>query len=87
MDTIEEVQLRWNSGGVDQRSPLLGSEPAEVAALQTPGELAEEQRLLQELHLALDRELGSLGSWWNTGRRARHHPVWGRGQAIPVQIV
>ena len=61
MDTIEEVQLRWNSGGVDQRSPLLGSEPAEVAALQSPGELAEEQRLLQELNLALDWALGASG--------------------------
>ena len=61
MDTIEEVQLRWNSGGIDQRSPSLGSEPAEVAALQSPGELAEEQRLLQEFHLALDRVLGASG--------------------------
>ena len=52
-----EVQLRWNSGGIDPRSPSLGSEPAEVAALQSPGELAEEQRLLPELHLALDRAL------------------------------
>ena len=33
---------------------MLGLEPAETAALRTPGELVEEQRLLQELHLALD---------------------------------
>ena len=41
------------SWGVDQRSPLLGLEPAETAALRTPGELVEEQWLLQELQLAL----------------------------------
>ena len=28
-----------------------------MAALRSPGELAEEQRLLQDLHLALDRAL------------------------------
>ena len=32
----------------------MGSEPAKVAALRTPGELVEDQWLLQELHLALD---------------------------------
>ena len=32
----------------------MGSEPAEMVALQSPGELVEEQQLLQELHLALD---------------------------------
>ena len=32
----------------------MGSEPAKVAALRTPGELVEEQWLLPELHLALD---------------------------------
>ena len=42
------------SGGIDQRSPLLALEPAEMAALQTPGELVGEQWQLQELHLALD---------------------------------
>ena len=42
------------SGGIDQRSPLLALEPAETAALQIPRELVEEQWLLQELHLALD---------------------------------
>ena len=36
---------------------MLGLEPTETAALQTPGELVEEQGLLQELHLALDRAL------------------------------
>ena len=35
----------------------MGSEPAEMVALQSPGELVEEQQLLQELHLALDRAL------------------------------
>ena len=28
-----EIRLRWNPGGVDQRSPLLGSEPADTVAL------------------------------------------------------
>ena len=42
------------SGDIDQRSPLLGLEPTEMAALRTPGELVEEHWLLQELHLALD---------------------------------
>ena len=45
------------SGGIDQRSPLLGLEPAETVALRTPGELVEEQWLLQQLHLALDGAL------------------------------
>ena len=36
---------------------VTGLEPAKTAALRTPGVLAEEQRLLQELHLALDRAL------------------------------
>ena len=43
--------------GIDQRSPSLGSEPAEMVALRPPGELLEEQWLLQELHLALDQAL------------------------------
>ena len=36
---------------------MLGLEPAKTAALRPPGELAEEQRLLQEIHLALDQAL------------------------------
>ena len=40
--------------GIDQRSPSLGLEPAKMAALQSLAELVEEQRLLQELYLALD---------------------------------
>ena len=79
--------MRWDSGGVDQRSPSLGSEPTEMAALRSPGELAAEQQLLQELHLALDRALRRPQSWWSTGRQARHYPVWGRGQVIPIQIL
>ena len=70
MDTISEVQLRWNSGGIDQRSPLLGLEPAKTAALRTPGELVEEQWLLQELHLALDRGIKAacvLVKHWEAG--------------------
>ena len=87
MDTILEVRLRWNSGGIDQRSPLLGLEPAKMVALRSPGELAEEQRLLQELPLALDRALRRppvLGEHWVA---VHHHPVWGRGHVIPVQIL
>ncbi|XDA73934.1 hypothetical protein R6Z07F_004154 [Ovis aries] len=51
------VQLEPDPGSVGQRLMPPGSEPAKVAALPAPGELAEEQRLLQELHLALDRAL------------------------------
>ena len=40
-----------------QRFLSPGWEPAQRAALRTPGELAEEQWLLQKLHLALDRAL------------------------------
>ena len=36
---------------------MLGLEPAKMVALRSPGELAEEQRLLQEVHLALDQAL------------------------------
>ena len=36
---------------------MVGLEPAEVTSLRPVGELAEEQRLLQELHLALGRAL------------------------------
>ena len=44
-------------GSVGQRLLPPGSEPAELGALRPLGEPAEEQRLLQELHLALDRAL------------------------------
>ena len=46
--------LEPDPGSAGQRLLPPGSERAEVAALRPPGELAEEQRLLQELHLALD---------------------------------
>ena len=72
--------------GLDQGSPSLGSEPAETATLRAPGELAEEQRLLQELHPALDQVLG-LRSWWSTGRQVCYYPVLGRGQVISIQIL
>ena len=36
---------------------MVGLEPAEVTSLRPVGELAEEQRLLQVLHLALDQAL------------------------------
>ena len=51
------VWLELNPRSVGQRllSPEL--EHAKMAALRTPGKLAEEQRLLQELHLAPDRAL------------------------------
>ena len=51
------VRQELDPGSVGQRRLSPGSEPAEVAALRPRGELAEEQRLLQELHLALDRAL------------------------------
>ncbi|OWK03702.1 hypothetical protein Celaphus_00013974 [Cervus elaphus hippelaphus] len=44
-------------GSVGQSLLSPGSEPAKAAALRPPGELAEEQWLLQELHLALDQAL------------------------------
>ena len=44
-------------GSVGQRLLPPGSEPAELGALRPLGEPAEEQRLLQELHLAMDRAL------------------------------
>ena len=50
------VRLEQDPGSVGQRLLSPGSEPAQTAALRTPGELAE-QRLLQKLHLALDRAL------------------------------
>ena len=36
---------------------MVGLEPAEVTSLRPVGELAEEQRLLQVLHLALGQAL------------------------------
>ena len=51
------VRLEPNPGSVGQRLLSPGSEPAQMAALRIPGELVEEQPLLQELHLALDRAL------------------------------
>ena len=48
------VRLELDPGSVGQRLLSPGSEPPEVAALRPREELAEEQRLLQELHLALD---------------------------------
>ena len=46
--------LELDPESVGQRLLTQGLEPAKTAALRTPGELAEEQRLLQELHLPLD---------------------------------
>ena len=52
------VRLEPDPGSVGQRLLPPGLEPAEVVALRPPpGELAEEQRLLQEIQLALDRAL------------------------------
>ena len=81
------VQLEPDPGSVGQRLLPLGSEPAEVAALRTPGELAEEQRLLQELHLALDRALRwprVLVEHWEAGTSSSS---MGEGQVILVQIL
>ena len=58
-----------------------------IPALQTPGEVEEEQRLLQELHLALGRALRLppvLVEPWEAG--ASLSSV-GRGQVIPIQIL
>ena len=58
-----EVGIAWvvwlepDPGSGGQRLLPPGLEPTEVAALPLPEELAEELRLLQELHLALDRAL------------------------------
>ena len=49
---------------------MLGLEPAKTAALRTPGELVEEQRLLPELHPALDgalRQPPVLVEHWEAG--------------------
>ena len=51
------VQLEPDPQSVGQRLLPPGWEPAEVGALRPPGELVEAQRLLQELHLALDQAL------------------------------
>ena len=58
-----------------------------MAALQSPGELAEEQRLLQELYLALDQALRwppVLVEHWATGMSLSS---MGEGQVILVQIL
>ena len=49
--------LEPDPGSAGQRLLSPGSKPAEVAALRPQEELAEEQWLLQELHLALDGAL------------------------------
>ena len=49
---------------------MLGLEPAKTATLRTPGELVEEQWLLQQLHLALDwavRQPPVLVELWEAG--------------------
>ena len=49
---------------------MLGLEPAKTVAQRTPGELVEEQWLLQELHLALDwalRRAPVLVEHWEAG--------------------
>ena len=51
------VRLEPDPGSVGQRLLSPGSEPAQTAALRTLGELAEEQWLLQKLHMVLDRAL------------------------------
>ena len=48
------VRLEPDPGSAGQRLLPPGLEPAEVAALRPPGELVEEEWLLQELYLALD---------------------------------
>ena len=64
-----------------------GSEPAKVTALPPLGGLAEEQRLLQELHLALDRALRRplvLVEHWAAGTSLSS---MGEGRVILVQIL
>ncbi|OWK01921.1 hypothetical protein Celaphus_00018970, partial [Cervus elaphus hippelaphus] len=51
------VQLELDRASVGQRLLSPGLEPDEVAALRPVGELVEEQRLLQEIHLAVDQAL------------------------------
>ena len=84
---IWAVRLEPDPGSVGQRLLPPGSEPTEVAALPPPGELAEELRLLQELHLALDRALR-----WPAvlvEHRAGGCVIiqYGEGQVILVQIL
>ena len=58
-----------------------------MAAPQPPGELAEEQRLLQDLHPALDRALRRpqvLVEHWAAGTSSSS---MGEGQVILVQIL
>ena len=70
------VRLEPDPGSVGPRLLPPGLEPAKVVALRSPGELAEEQQLLQELHLALDGAL-------------RRPPVlvehWAGGRIIIIQ--
>ena len=66
---------------------MLGLEPAETAALQTPGELVEEQWLLQELHLVLDctvRQPLVLVEHWEAGVSLAS---MGRRQVSSVQLL
>jgi len=70
-------------GSVGQRLLPPRLEPVEVAALRPPGELAEELRLLQELHLALDQALRRppvLVGHWAGGRVVIQY---GRGAGHP----
>ena len=78
-----EVRLELDPGSVGQRLLTQGLEPVKTAALQTPGELAEEQRLLQELHLALDRAL----RWPWVLAVGTSSSSMGEGQVILVQIL
>ena len=65
-----------------------GWEPARMGAPQSPGKLVEEQRLLQELHLALDRALRwPPEHWWSTGPVGASLSRIGEGQLIFVQIL
>ena len=52
MDTISEVQLRWNSGGIDQRSPLLGWSLPKVRLYELQ-ESGRRSSAAAGLHLAL----------------------------------
>lgn len=69
---------------------MLGLEPAETAALRTPGELVEEQGLLQELHLALDwavRQPPVLVEHWEAGASLSSLGEWsGHPHPNPVEF-
>ena len=81
------VWLEPDPGSVGQRLLPPAWEPAKVAALWPPGELVEEQRLLQELHLAPDRALRwprVLVERWAAGTSSSS---MGEGQVILVQIL